>query len=192
MDKKNLFDQKIRDAINKFEVPFDDSLWEGIQKEIQAPVNTPVYNLKPWIITAAIAASLVVAYFAFVPESKNNEQFVEKDTIETKEPKIIETEQSSAQENENQVHSTQDVEKNTNQPGETNSKKKNEINLGHKEDENTDVGDEQLVAKEKEETKELKNDSLDKEDEESQEKEREEESLLVNIEINKKTLCLNE
>jgi gliding motility-associated-like protein len=102
MDKSNLFDQKIRDAVNKYEVPFDDSLWKNIEKEINVPANTtPAFNLKPWIIGASIAASIAIAYFAFKPaeeqsapeiiktEVKKEAQVEEQTTMNTEDESII-------------------------------------------------------------------------------------------------------
>ena len=67
MDKSKLFDQKIRDAINKYEVPFDDSAWKNIEKEINVQPTSKIIQYKSWIISAAAAAALIVAYFAFQP-----------------------------------------------------------------------------------------------------------------------------
>jgi hypothetical protein len=98
MDNSNLFDQKIRDAVNKYEVPFDDSLWKNIEKEINVPAKaTPTFKLKPWIIGASIAASIAIAYFAFKPteeqvspeivktEVKKETQLEEQNDVDTKE-----------------------------------------------------------------------------------------------------------
>ena len=82
MDKSSLFDQKIRDAVNKHEVPFDDSLWKNIEKEINAPIKGSTFNWKPWAISASVAAALVIAYFAFIPNSETDTVIIEKNKVE--------------------------------------------------------------------------------------------------------------
>lgn len=83
MDKSTLFDQKIRDAINKYEVPFDDSAWKNIEKEISVQPKSKIIQYKSWIISAAAAAALVLAYFAFQPNEMVEKQELVKEQKET-------------------------------------------------------------------------------------------------------------
>ena len=86
MDKSNLFDQKIRDAINKYEVPYDDTAWNKIKNEINTPLKpSSTIKLKPWFIGAAAAAMLAVAYFAISPDTQEATPELTDNKIELKE-----------------------------------------------------------------------------------------------------------
>ena len=183
MDKSDLFDQKIRDAVDKYEVPFDDSLWKNIEKEINTPAK--VFNWKPWAASVAIAASLLIAYIAFKPTEDVKIDIVEKQKTNQEAPKQIEETNSDLKENtliddESVLESASDENQNS-------------ITINSEED----LPKEAIDNKEEVVETDL---PLDKEDEilpevKSNDDESiidEEERLLVSIHINKEYLCQNE
>lgn len=86
MNKFDLFDQKIRDAINKYEVPFDDTAWKNIENKINAKPAGKVINWKPWAMSAAAAAILFIGYFVIQPDAKPTIEHAEKKKVEISTP----------------------------------------------------------------------------------------------------------
>lgn len=183
MDKSNLFDQKIRDAVNKYEVPFDDSLWKNIEKEINPTVK--VFKWKPWAASIAVAASLLLAYIAFNPSEEIKPSLVEKEEVKTETPKQDIKEESVIEEStgvENEVSSESEKLQESNFP---NKNVKEELPIVIQ-DEISLEEDPQLIVVEKMDDK-----STFKLDEQN-ESIIEEEKLLVSIHLNKENLCKNE
>lgn len=187
MDKSDLFDQKIRDAVNKYEVPFDDSLWKSIEKEINAP--TKVFNWRPWLASAAIAASLLVSYFAFKPTDELSNEIVEKEEVKTELPKQdIETESNTENNTvENQVKekvSTEKKESTIKTSSSTENIKKETPIIEQEQSDNEKILELLVVDEIEKEASPIINEERDVEHEDEQ--------LLVSIHINKENLCLNE
>jgi gliding motility-associated-like protein len=190
MDKSNFFDQKIRDAINKYEVPFDDTAWKNIEKEINTPIKqSPVFKLKPWFMAAAVAASLLIAYVAFVPEEVNTKTELSKNENITKKaeekPASEKTEVQGAipekNKEENKVEIKEAIAPLT-------KKTEPEVKVQDKELEVLEpIEDQLLVEEEKPETE--TNDPVNND---GNSEDLLEEELLVDISINSQELCENE
>ena len=186
MDKSNLFDQKIREAINKYEVPYDDAAWNKIKNEINTPLKpSSTIKLKPWLIGAAAAAMLAVAYFALSPETQESTPELTDSKIELKET-IKEQPQSN---NTLQEESTETEEVEITDQGEKLEDNKPEeksipILINKEEDEADQLIVMEDVIEEIPENiiVENKNEPVDTK----------EEALLLNVNINQENLCQNE
>ncbi len=189
MDNPKLFDQKIREAINKYDVPFDDTAWKNIESKINVKPNSPFTNWRIGIISATVAAAIIIAYFAYdpgmstLPVSTPPENSVEITPVD---PSIEVDENSENVEDHNNLEmedqtnevilplvnkekekNTSVVEKEANAPKELNDGSA----VGSKVDKNTKAEEKELIL-------------IQKEDET--------EKLSIGIHINAQTICLNE
>ena len=96
MDKSKLFDQKLKEAVENFEVPFDTSAWDAIKDQVGTPEGNTAgsesnfvrsMGQSKWISLAiTAAASIVIAYFALTPsnETVETQPLVEQEQVQPK------------------------------------------------------------------------------------------------------------
>jgi len=185
MDKSNLFDQKIRDAINKYEVPFDDSAWKNIESKINVQPKGKVINWKTWIISTAAAAVLVVGYFMISPSTEKA-----IDHAENKKSEVVKPIDNKI-ENENDNSSLDEVKE------ESSINNEDIINEGeNKAPEALPLIEDEKVLTENLDSNEEGNLIVDvtteKEEDKKVEIANEAEELSLSVHINKEVLCENE
>jgi gliding motility-associated-like protein len=111
MNKKDPFDKKIKDSIEQFEAPFDDTPWKNIQSQLPAP---SVWNITKGWIGAGIVAIAIGGYLWFSSSSeekapvevesiKAKEQVIEKPDFSVSEEKEFYTPFESSETEENPV-----------------------------------------------------------------------------------------
>lgn len=188
MDNPTLFDQKIRDAINKYEVPFDDTAWKNIQNQINVEKVSPLRNWKNWILAGTAAALIAVAYFSFdqkesATDLPQNEKSI---TIEPLESVDEEKQSETVVEENSKIESTQSNDAQSLPLIIQDDKIEEAISSDLKEDAPLEINELQskenvsgIVASDVEQTKD-------------EQKENPAESLTVNIQLNSQTICSNE
>ncbi len=189
MDKSKLFDQKIRDAVNKYEVPFDDSAWKNIESKINVQPKAKIINWKAWLISTAAAAALLVGYFVMNPSSDEITGHAEKQKTEVIKP----IEREKIPDNDNSI-----VDESSNSEGEEENELLNEeeeINsrperLPLIEDESSLIQSNIDVAKVEDSKEEINNQEFQLDNNDDTESSTEQLALSVNI--NKEVLCENE
>lgn len=187
MDKSKLFDQKIRDAINKFEVPFDDSGWKNIESKINVQPKGKIINWKTWIISTAAAAALVIGYFVINPSAEEvNVQ------VENKKTEVLKTNDSKIDTEENNLIVEEDKTldaSDKNEPTKNVSENKTPTLLPLIEDEELISVDQDNIE---EEEQLLTDVIIENVNDNSNELENEVEQLALSIHISKEVLCENE
>jgi len=188
MDNPKLFDQKIREAINKYDVPFDDTAWKNIENKINVKPNSPFTNWKIGIISATVAAAIVIAYFAYDQGNNATVNPLQENAIE------ISPIESSSEMDENVVN--QEDQNNfeiEDQPSEVilplvkKEKKKNTPVI--EKDSNAPKESKEGFASE---SKVLQNANTEVKELNIIQKEENTEKLSIGIHINSQTICLNE
>ena len=186
MNKRDLFEQNIKKAVEGYEAPFDKTAWEKIEQHLPVSSSKGFSSIKGWIAGVIVIAATATGYWYFSNSTTNEnievniQEKIEQIDKNVEENKALE---KSIHEKENQT--TESVDENTDQ---------DEGNISWEESKVTSDGLENTDSTDPVSEDEIKGEKLIlKEPEQpNQEFNESDENLIVNWIISKNVLCQGE
>jgi len=73
MNKRDLFEQNIKKAVEDYEAPMDTSAWDKIEKQLPVSSSKGLNNIKGWVAGVIIVAATATGYWYFSKPSINED-----------------------------------------------------------------------------------------------------------------------
>lgn len=185
MNKRDLFEQNIKNAVEDYEAPLDMASWDKIEQKLSVGTGNGIRGIKGWIVGFVVVAATATGYWYFTkPSTIEDINLNKKENIEQIDIKIEDDViEESIIKNENQ--STEPVNLNTDQ---------SEIDLEQKESIEVINDSEDAESTDQTPVNENKEDELILDDPEQaiNESVEADENLMVNWIISKSVLCQGE
>lgn len=90
MNKRDLFEQKIKNAVGDFEAPMDVSAWNKIEQQLPVGSAKTIGSIKGWIAGILVVAATATGFWYFTrPSIKENIDSYQKEKIEQFDKKSI-------------------------------------------------------------------------------------------------------
>lgn len=186
MNKRDLFEQNIKNAVEDFDAPMDTSAWEKIEQQLPSGAAKGINGLKGWVAGAIIVAATATGYWYFSkPSTIEDKDLYKNEKIEQIEIKTIENDKIEKSIYSKESQDIETVDEVANQEDVALDQKESKVISNDSEDtESTNI-----TPKEEVEGKELNPDESERVSQESFEAD---ENLMVNWIISKNVLCAGE
>ena len=73
MNKRDLFEQNIKKAVEDYEAPMDTSAWDKIEKQLPVASSKGLNSIKGWVAGAVIVAATATGYWYFSKSSTSED-----------------------------------------------------------------------------------------------------------------------
>lgn len=186
MNKRDLFDKNIKNAVEDYEASFDKAAWDKIDQKLSAGSAKGINSIKGWVAGAIIVAATAGGYWYFSESPKGEDVDSNiKDKIEQIDIKKSEDDALEKSVNEKDVQLNESVNENANQSEEDFNSKESKMTL----DDSKDSESDDPVQEDDIKREDL---NLVEPDQPNYESIEDDENLMVNWIISKNALCQGE